>query len=561
MLKGMVYGTSRHVGGAFLGAAVLLAGCGGGTSSTVPARLPASAKQVPVAFSITVPSASTTARKHRPAYVSPATQSAVVNVTPAGGAGMRTVVTCVASQCAGTVPAAIGVNTFAVSLNDKPDGTGNTVSAGQTTATIVEGQANVVMLTLDGVIASLQVSFDQANPPVNAPATVTLQVKAFDAGGRTIIGPGTYDNPIALSNSDTSGATALSATTIAAPGDPPPTIAYNGAWIGGETASAIVTARVPANPAVTSATGELIPTPQVVDFKIPTFGSNPRDLTSGPDGALWFTEGPAGKIGRITTAGAFSEYSAPGSPYAIASGADGNVYFSDVSLLQEAFDQITTAGTLTSTSIKTPNQMHPLYSMALGTDHDLWAPDASGNAIAQFTPSGAETAFPIPTASASAQGIVAGPDGALWFTEYNGGKIGRITTAGSITEYPVTPLPGQTVSHPLGITNGPDGALWFIDYGGVAIGRITTAGVITEFPNIFPGHANGMSIVTGPDGAIYFGIGYAELGRITAKGTMQTFRIPSFIPTNSEFSTLRIGPDGSMWYANANGNSIGRVVF
>ncbi len=550
----------RAIAGGML-AAVLFAGCGGGRSSVVPARLAANAKQIPVAISITVPSASSSARKRRPAYISPATQSAVVNVTPAGGPTTRTVVTCVASQCVGTVPATIGVDTFAIALNDKPDGTGNTLSAGQTTATVVEGRANAVSVTFNGTIASLQVSFDQAYPPVNAPATVTLLVKAYDADGKTIVGPGTYDNPIALSNSDASGATVLSATSITAPSDPPPTIAYNGAWIGGETASAIVTASVPANPAVTSAKGELIPTPQVVDFRIPTSVSYPHDITSGPDGALWFTEGAAGKVGRLTPAGVFSEYPAPGSPWAIASGADGNLYFSDVSMLDEAFEQITTAGVVTRTSIKTPQQMHPMYSMVLGPDHKLWAPDAYGNAIAQFTPSGVETAFPIPTRGASAQGIVAGPDGALWFTEYSGGKIGRITTAGSITEYPVTPLPGQSVSEPLGITNGPDGALWFIDYGGLAIGRITTTGAITEFPNSFPGRANGMSIVTGPDGAIYFGIGYAELGRITPKGTMQTFRIPSFVQTGSEFSKLTIGPDGNIWYADTNGNSIGRIVF
>ena len=218
-----------------------------------------------------------------------------VDVTPAGGPPTRTVVTCAASQCVGTVPASIGVDTFAISLNDKSDGTGNTLSTGQTTATVAEGQANAVSVTFNGVIASLQVSFDQTYPPVNAPATVTLLVKAYDAGHNVIIGPGSYDNPIALSNSDTSGATALSATTIAAPGDPPPTIAYNGAWIGGETASAIITASIPANAAVAGAKAELIPTPQVVDFRIPTATSHPPDITSGPDGALWFTEGPGAR--------------------------------------------------------------------------------------------------------------------------------------------------------------------------------------------------------------------------------------------------------------------------
>lgn len=542
-------------------AAALLAGCGGASSSTVPARLPAGAKQVPVAISIRIPSTSSSTHKRLPAYISAATQSAVVNVTPAGMPATRTVVTCVASQCVGTVPATIGVDTFAIALDDKPDGTGKTLAAGQTTATVVEGQPNAVSVTFNGVIASLQVSFDQPNPPVNTPATVTLLVKALDADGYVIVGPGSYDNPIALTNTDATGATSLSATAIAAPGDPPPTIAYNGAWIGGETASAIITANIPANPAVNSAKGELVPTPQVVDFRIPTNYSHPPDITSGPDGALWFTEGPAGMVGRMTLAGVLSQFPAPGALWAIASGADGNVYFSDIGMLDEAFEQITRAGIVTRTSIKTPNQMHPMYSMVLGPDHNLWAPDANGNVIAQFTPSGVETAFPIPTQNAFAQGIVAGPDGALWFTEYGGGKIGRITTAGIITEYPVTPLPGQTVSKPLGITNGPDGALWFIDYGGFAIGRITTAGAITEFPNIFPGHANGMSIVTGPDGAIYFGIGYAVLGRITTKGTMQTFKIPSFVQTGSEFSKLIIGPDGNIWYADANGNSIGKIVF
>ena len=177
------------------------------------------------------------------------------------------------------------------------------------------------------------------------------------------------------------------------------------------------------------------------------------------------------------------------------------MYFSDVGAFNEAFDQITMSGATTRTSIKTQNQMHPMYSMVLGPDHNLWAPDAYGNVIAQFTPAGVETTFPIPTQGASAQGITAGPDGALWFTEYSRGKIGRITTAGSITEYPITPLPGQSATGPGGITSGPDGALWFVDLGGSAIGRITTAGAITEFPNI-AGRANGMSIVTGPDRAI-----------------------------------------------------------
>lgn len=42
----------------------------------------------------------------------------------------------------------------------------------------------------------------------------------------------------------------------------------------------------------------------ITEFPIPTAGSNATGITSGPDGALWFTEiNNSDAIGRITTAG------------------------------------------------------------------------------------------------------------------------------------------------------------------------------------------------------------------------------------------------------------------
>src|SRR5688572_16406535 len=46
-------------------------------------------------------------------------------------------------------------------------------------------------------------------------------------------------------------------------------------------------------------------------FTVPTPDSNPFAITSGPDGALWFTEIGAKKIGRLTTTGAFTEFPIP----------------------------------------------------------------------------------------------------------------------------------------------------------------------------------------------------------------------------------------------------------
>ena len=45
----------------------------------------------------------------------------------------------------------------------------------------------------------------------------------------------------------------------------------------------------------------------VTEFILPTAAGRPSAITTGPDGALWFTEA-GGKIGRITTAGKITEF-------------------------------------------------------------------------------------------------------------------------------------------------------------------------------------------------------------------------------------------------------------
>ena len=56
------------------------------------------------------------------------------------------------------------------------------------------------------------------------------------------------------------------------------------------------------------------------------------EITAGPDGALWFTEYSANRIGRITTAGVITEYTVPtasSKPYGIAVGPDGALWFTE----------------------------------------------------------------------------------------------------------------------------------------------------------------------------------------------------------------------------------------
>lgn len=70
----------------------------------------------------------------------------------------------------------------------------------------------------------------------------------------------------------------------------------------------------------------------MAEFALPAMNSNPYGVTTGPDGALWFTEFSANKIGRITTAGVVTEFALPtagSSPEGITTGPDGALWFAE----------------------------------------------------------------------------------------------------------------------------------------------------------------------------------------------------------------------------------------
>jgi sugar lactone lactonase YvrE len=160
----------------------------------------------------------------------------------------------------------------------------------------------------------------------------------------------------------------------------------------------------------------------------------PLGITSGPDGALWFTNVNNNSIGRITTSGVVSDYPGTGfNPLGITAGPDGALWFTNSN--SNSIGRITTAGVISD-------------YVGSGIDY----PDA----------------------------IVAGVDGALWFTNANNNSIGRITTDGGITNYADT-----TIDFPWGITAGPDGDLWFANEDNASIGRITS------LPRVFISPASG----------------------------------------------------------------------
>ena len=116
-------------------------------------------------------------------------------------------------------------------------------------------------------------------------------------------------------------------------------------------------------------------------------------IAGGPDGALWFTEPAANKIGRMTTTGVLTN------EFGVSTASSG------------------------------------VFDIAAGPDNALWFTEQSASKIGRITTGGTVTETPTITAAAKPGLIITGPDQNLWFTECHANKIGRISPGGAVAEF------------------------------------------------------------------------------------------------------------------------------
>lgn len=149
-------------------------------------------------------------------------------------------------------------------------------------------------------------------------------------------------------------------------------------------------------------------------------------IAAGPDANLWFTETFANKIGSITTGGTVHEYSqgidSNSKPAAIAPGPDGALWFCQ----KRGIGRITTAGAIT--------EYHGLSSgeicdwIAAGADGAMWFTEHGAAAGAgRITMHGKVTEYRNGiTPKSFPYGIAAGAGRTMWFAE-EAHRIGKIS--------------------------------------------------------------------------------------------------------------------------------------
>lgn len=232
----------------------------------------------------------------------------------------------------------------------------------------------------------------------------------------------------------------------------------------------------------------------------------PTSIDVGADGTLWYADELADVIGHVTTAGAFSEISLPGTfPTDVILGPDGRMWVASSKL--NSIGRIEPGGTVTWFALPAATGFVHTAHMAVGPDKRIWWCGEGSDRVGAITTSGTVTQWKLPKGGGCGD-IVRGPDGAMWATGFSVDSVFRITTSGAITQYV---LAG---SGPTSIATGPDGALWIGEGRHSGIVRMTTAGAATETPLVSGAVVNG--IATGPDGAIWFSeAAAARIGRLT----------------------------------------------
>ncbi len=212
-----------------------------------------------------------------------------------------------------------------------------------------------------------------------------------------------------------------------------------------------------------------------------------KSIVAGPNNSLWAVDSHNNKIDQLTLSPTtdkvtgMTAYSPSSVPVNISTGPDGNLWFTESG---NAIASMTPTGTFIYHSLAVGS--HADY-LGTGPDGALWFTDTTTNSVGRITTAGSVTEYALPSSGANPLGIAAGLDNALWFSESTGGKIGRISAAPFINEYPLN----SGHAGPTAIV-AAGGATWYLN-STTSLSSISTSGASTDY-SILPTGETGTNI-------------------------------------------------------------------
>ena len=302
--------------------------------------------------------------------------------------------------------------------------------------------------------------------------------------------------------------------------------------------------------------------PPIIEYDIPTPNSAPHCLVAAPDGAIWFAEIGADKIGRFDPkTERFTEWPIPtpgGHPHGIVWSSDGRVYFTEQGGNKvAAFDPATQK----FTEYALPHAGSGPHTPIEGPDHAIWFTEQRGNRIGRLDPTtGKITEFPVPTPSANAYGIITSrQENAVYFAELEGHKLGRVDVAsGKIEEFP-TPTPNSGVRR---LAIDRSGGIWMTYFVAGKVARFEPATKTFKEYDAPGGPRSGpYTVEVDSTGHVWFsefdGTRNDLVELDPATGKMTSYKIPT---GPALVRKLTVDAKNTVWYANNGRGKIGKVL-
>ncbi len=283
------------------------------------------------------------------------------------------------------------------------------------------------------------------------------------------------------------------------------------------------------------------------EWDVPTKGAHPHDPAVGADGALWFTEQMANKIGRLDPqSGAFKEYALKvedSGPHGLVADREGNIWFTgNFKGYIGKLDPKT--GVVTEYKMLNAKAEDP-HSLVFDGNGILWFTVQVGNFVGRLDPkSGQMHLMLVGTVNSHPYGIQVNSQGVPFFCEFFTNKLGSIDPKTlDIREYL---LPEGVRPRRLAID--VKDRVYFTDYERGHLGRLElTTGAVKMWPSPSGAKSAPYGIALTPDGMVW----YSESG-------VKPNTIIQFDPKTEKFARANI-PSGGGTVRNMAATADGRV--
>jgi virginiamycin B lyase len=282
------------------------------------------------------------------------------------------------------------------------------------------------------------------------------------------------------------------------------------------------------------------------------------------NGALWFAEEEASKLGRIDTAGNITEYTLPTQvsnpgygPRQLSASPSGLWFLSDWAALEGRAARLNQAGDIDG--YFSGGSYVRLSSVTATPDGGAWVTYNDGEGVSRLAADGSQTQFVAEPRYGGDSESTLGADGALWLSD-GSSVIQRITDAGTVTNFAATGDAGDIVSL---TTSG--GSVWYAKFNpgtwvtpsrsGV-VGKMSTSGVPTPFASPYEDLLPA-ALTPAADGGVWFTTHHgAGVGHVDPAGT---YRV-ALMPEGQQADSVAVGPDGNLWFTDRALNRVGVIT-